>query len=224
MERACQVDTLWLPWSGRDKGLRRAKVLGCADPGAELIRRRLEGRRGDAWSSWHAYAGIERAPGWLSQQRLQSGCGGRRPKEQRASLIAYTEEPSRQGRMDTPWEGMIAGVVLGDATEAAELLGRAMKDPGEQVERMRKLALAARPEWTAIVQAAESLLGRGWEEMAHRHGDWGREGTMAVSTRHLGWRLTEAVRRVPLMETKRARPLSARAFGRASRSCRLPRS
>jgi REP element-mobilizing transposase RayT len=124
---------------------RRAKVLGCADPGAELIRRRLGVLRGYAWSSWRVYAGFERAPGWLSQQRIQSGCGGRRLKEQRAALIAYTEEPIRQGRLDNPWEELIAGVVLGDATEASDLLGRARKDPGGQVETMRKMAVATRP-------------------------------------------------------------------------------
>ena len=28
------------------------------------------------------------------------------------------------------------------------------------------------------------------------YGDWGRDGTMAVVTRHLGWRLVEVVRQV----------------------------
>ena len=30
-----------------------------------------------------------------------------------------------------------------------------------------------------------------------RHGDWGRNGILAVATRHLGWRLVEVVRRLP---------------------------
>ena len=44
--------------------------------------------------------------------------------------------------------------------------------------------------------AAEKLLGRRWEAMAERYGDWGRDGTMAVSTRELGWRLVEVAKAV----------------------------
>ncbi len=32
--------------------------------------------------------------------------------------------------------------------------------------------------------------------MAEGYGDWGRDGTMAVATHHLGWRLVEVVREV----------------------------
>ena len=31
----------------------------------------------------------------------------------------------------------------------------------------------------------------------HQYGDWGRNGLMAVATRHLGWRLVEVVREIP---------------------------
>ena len=30
--------------------------------------------------------------------------------EQRAALITYTEQPIRQGGLENPWEGMVAGV------------------------------------------------------------------------------------------------------------------
>ena len=59
-------------------------------------------------------AGFEPAPAWLAQDRIQGGCGGKRLKEQRAALIQYTEQPIRQGRIDSPWEGVAAGVVLGE--------------------------------------------------------------------------------------------------------------
>jgi len=38
---------------------------------------------------------------------------------------------------------------------------------------------------------------RTWAEMSERCGDWGRDGTMAVATRRLGWRLVDVVRAVP---------------------------
>ena len=173
---------------------RRAKVVGCADPGATLIAQRLGALRDYPWSSWRVYAGLEAAPGWLTRERIASGCGGRRAQEQRAALISYTEQPIRQGRLDSPWEGTVAGAVLGDADEAVALLRGTVKHPGRQAETMRQAAVGVRPGCSVIVQAAESLLGRKWEEMAARYGDWGRDATMAVAARHLGWRLAEVVR------------------------------
>ena len=54
----------------------RAKVIGCADPGAELVCRRLRKLREHAWSSWRVYGGWEAAPRWLRRDRIQAGCGG----------------------------------------------------------------------------------------------------------------------------------------------------
>jgi len=67
----------------------------------------------------------EPAPAWRAQNRIQGGCGGKRLKEQRAALIRYTEQPIRQGRIDNPWEGVAASVVLGETSEAVALLKRA---------------------------------------------------------------------------------------------------
>ncbi len=56
---------------------------------------------------------------------------------------------------------------------------------------------AARPKWEAMVKAAEGIQGREWRELILRHGDWGRDGLLAVATRHPGWRLGEVVGREP---------------------------
>ena len=53
------------------------------------------------------------------------------------------------------------------------------------------------PGWSELVSASEGLLGRSWSDMTSRYGDWGRNGVMAVATRHLGWRLIEVVREIP---------------------------
>ena len=118
-------------------------------------------------------------------------------KSQRAALLRYTEAPIRQGRVDSPWDGLVGGVVLGDAAEAVALLRRAAKKPGGQAEAMRRAAARIRPEWIRVVGEAESILGGKWAEMTARYGDWGRDGTMAVATRHLGWRLVEVVKQIP---------------------------
>ena len=76
---------------------RRAKVLGCENPGLELVKRRLEVLREYRWSSWRVYGGAEVAPGWLETSVIRKGCGGRSRDERRAALRAYTEGPIRQG-------------------------------------------------------------------------------------------------------------------------------
>ncbi len=170
---------------------RRARVLGCPDPGAELVARRVTALREYAWSSWRVYAGLDPAPGWLNLERLLGENDGRRARERRAALVAYTEAPIRQGRLDNPWEGLVGGVVLGEARDAEGLIRKAAKDP----EKARRVVVAAarraRPDWKEIVSTAESIRGRSWQEMCDGYGEWGRDGVVAVATRHLGWRLVE---------------------------------
>jgi putative transposase len=176
---------------------RRARVMGCPDPGAELVARRVTALREYGWSSWRVYAGLEPAPGWLNLDRLLGGNDGSRDRQRRAALVAYTEAPIRQGRLDNPWEGLVGGVVLGETREAEGLIRKAAKDP----EKARRVVVAAgrrvRPVWQEIVSTAESMRGRSWQEMCEGHGDWGRDGVVAVATRHLGWRLVEVAGKMP---------------------------
>ena len=69
-------------------------------------------------------------------------------------------------------------------------------DPRQQTAA-RRIPRTARPLWKQMVQATERTLGRPWTEMIGAYGDWGRDGLLAVATRHLGWRLAEVVREVP---------------------------
>ncbi len=176
---------------------RRAKVLGCPDPGAELVARRIAVLRGHRWSSWPVYAGLEPAPGWLTTDRIRGGCGGRRPSEQRAALVRYTEDPILQGHLEDPWSGLVGGVVLGGVGDAKALIRRVAKHPGKGQFEMGRAARRARPQWREIVGTAEKILGRTWGEMLEEYGDWGRDGVVAVATGHLGWRLVDVAREVP---------------------------
>jgi hypothetical protein len=175
---------------------KRARVLGCDDPGRELVSRRLATLDGYPWSSWQVYSGSDPAVPWLLCERLLSGCGGRSLAQQRRALRAFTEAPIRQGVVESPWERLVGGVILGKEEESLRVLKEVGGDRREQTAARRGKA-AARPEWEAMVKATEGILGKEWSEMILRHGDWGRDGLLAVATRHLGWRLGEVVEREP---------------------------
>ncbi|HEX5220681.1 MAG TPA: transposase [Verrucomicrobiae bacterium] len=83
---------------------RRARVLGCARPVQELIRRRVQTLREHPWSSWRVYSGAEPRPGWLETSVIGSCCGERTRTGRVAALRAYTEQPIRQGVLASPWE------------------------------------------------------------------------------------------------------------------------
>ena len=175
---------------------RRARVLGDADPARELVSRRVGVLRTHAWSSWPTYAGSGPAVPWLCRERLQGGCGGRSLKEQRRALITYTEEPIRQGHLRSPWERLVGGLILGDEVEARRALKGIRTDRRRQTP-VRRVARGTRPAWADMVRGTERILGRRWKDMTTTYGDWGRDGLLAVATRHLGWRLVEVVREVP---------------------------
>ncbi|HRI12237.1 MAG TPA: hypothetical protein PLX89_04455 [Verrucomicrobiota bacterium] len=190
---------------------RRARVLGVKDPGHELIARRLACLRDYPWSSWRGYSGLETPPTWLCRERLQGGCGGRSLKEQRRALCQFTEAPIRQGHLESPWAELIGGVILGAVEDAQRVWKQARADRRQQTAA-RRLPRDTRPSWTQMVEAAERILGRRWAEMTQHHGDWGRDGLLAVATRHLGWRLAEVVEQVPGLSYAAAAQGSA-AFG-----------
>jgi putative transposase len=170
---------------------RRAKVLGCENPGEELVKRRLRVLREHPWSSWRVYMAAEPNPGWLETGVISRGCGGRSRAERMEALKAYTENPVRQGVLESPWEGLVGGVVLGQSGYARRLLEGRKVNEEEQTpaRRMRR-----RVRWEEAIRAAEKIRGESWDKWAERHGDWGRDGVMYVAVRHGGVRLTEVVR------------------------------
>ena len=168
---------------------RQAKVLGCADPGRALVNRRLAWSRHYRWSSWRVYSGAEPPPPWL-----ETGWVGRGRAEQRAALAAYTEAPERQGVLESPWRGLVGGLVLGEEAFARQLLrGRGVNVEEQTAARRRR----PRVEWAEVVGMTEGLRKRAWAELLERHGDWGRDGAMYFAVRHGGQRLAEVVRQIP---------------------------
>lgn len=170
---------------------RSARVLGCEEPGRELVNRRLEALRAHRWSSWRVYMGAEPRPHWLETGVISQGCGGRWRAERQVALKNYTERPIRQGGLESPWDGLIAGIVLGDGEYARRVLSGHKVDEQEQTSARR---MRRRVEWGDLVAEAEQLKGESWEEWAERHGDWGRDAVMYVGMRYGRLRLVDIAR------------------------------
>lgn len=170
---------------------RQARVTGCEDPGAELVRRRLAVLREYPWSSWRVYGGADAAPCWLDTSVVSRGCGGRSREQARRALVEYTEAPVRQGRLEDVWDGLVGGLVLGSKEYAQGLLKELGKKKRDGAEG--RLARVGRKPWPDLVKAAERVLGRKWEAMLEQWRDWGRDGTMYVAVRYGGYRLAEVV-------------------------------
>ena len=177
--------------SKRDQ--RRAKVVGREKPMVALVKQRLQVLAAYRWSSWLAYAGQGAGPGWLSTGVVGRLCGGRSRTEQRAALRSYTERPIREGGVENPWAGLVAGVVLGEADFAKRALSAKAVNEEEQTAARR---LRPRVAWGAIVRATEEFKGEAWKKWRDRYGDWGRDGAMYAATRFGGLRLAEVTRAV----------------------------
>jgi len=175
---------------------RQAKVLGCDDPGGELVARRLELLKSYPWSSWRVYLRAKPRPQWLETDLIRSGCGGRSAAAQRGALRTYTEAPVRQGHLESPWERLVGGFVLGSEEYAKELLEQAKANSEEQTEARRLHRVGTVP-WQALVTAAEAELGESWSQMLTRHGAWGRDAVFYAATRYAGHRLAEVVMQAP---------------------------
>lgn len=174
----------------------RAKVAGLPDPGAELVARRLQLLKSHFWSSWPVYAGQERPPEWLDTSFVWRANGGRSRREWMEAIREYTEEPIRQGNMESPWNGVVGGVVLGEAAYAQELLGKAKAVPEEQTEA-RKLGRTGRMLWKELVSMAEAARGVKWEDLLERYGDWTRDAVLYLAVRHGSYGLSEVYREIP---------------------------
>lgn len=191
---------------------RRARAANIADPGAELVRERLRTLQAYPWSSWRVYAGSEPRPPWLTTGTLAAGCGGRTKAEQRSALREYTETPIRQGRLDSPWERVVAGLVIGSKEFAARILRTSVRREAGDIAADGPGRIM-RPEWERILAAAEEIGGVSWSEAIDAHGNWIRDAVLYTAVRHLGYRLAEVYREIPGLKY----PAAAQAVKRFGR-------
>ncbi|MCC7373444.1 MAG: hypothetical protein IT581_02225 [Verrucomicrobiales bacterium] len=102
-----------------------------------------------------------------------------------SAIRKYTEAPIRQGRLDSPWLGVVGGVVPGEIDYAKGLLAKAKVDLEEQTDA-RALERAGRVSWEKLVESAEEERGVKWEDALERHGDWTRDAILYLATHEAG--------------------------------------
>jgi hypothetical protein len=108
-------------------------------------------------------------------------CGGKDESERREALRQYTEHPVRQGAVESPWDRLVAGLVLG-----SEAFARRLKEGLRIKEReQRQARKLTRPlGWPEIIAALEEARGEDWAQFSVRHGDWGRDAALWFGRRH----------------------------------------
>ena len=106
----------------------------------------------------------------------------------RQALQRYTEQPIRQGVLESPWEGLVGGIVLGARDYARQLLSGRKVSEEEQTAARR---MRQRVRWSELVRAAEKIKAERWDRWVERHGDWSRDALMYLGTRQGGLRLAE---------------------------------
>ena len=157
-------------------------------PDAPLVRERLQRLRQYRWSSYRAYVGTTRRPGWLTTQRVLQLLGTAHRNEPTAAYRQFVETPLREGLLESPWERLEAGILLGSVDFVRRWRDRVTGDAREQPQLKR---LQPRPTLTEVVRAVERIKGEPWERFRDRYGDWGRDMVVYVARRHGGLRLRE---------------------------------
>ena len=152
-----------------------ARRVGIAAPKAELVRRRLEQLREYRWSSYRSYAGYQSGVQWLWRQPLDRICGGKSAEQRRAAFREYTEQPVRQGVVESPWERLLGDVILGSEGFARQVRRHLQ---GNRREQPALRDLEPRLTWDRIVAELERLKGCQWEDFSQRYGDWGRDAAL----------------------------------------------
>jgi REP-associated tyrosine transposase len=175
---------------GLDKRARQTDRLGARGrPDAHQVRQRVPRLRQYRWSSYRAYVGLEKAPGWLTCSRvLELGAGRGTIGERQRKYMQYVEEAVREGLQASPWEHVQGQLVLG-GRDFLDKICRKVR--GWHREQPQRRALNRRPGWKEVVKAVEALRREKWEAFRDRHGDWGREAALYLGRRKCGLRLAE---------------------------------
>ncbi|HVM62058.1 MAG TPA: transposase [Verrucomicrobiae bacterium] len=153
----------------------------------QQIRQRLQQLREYPWSSYGAYVGRRACPPWLITDAVLAMLGAGRRAERPRAYQRYVETAVRAGAVESPWERLEAGLLLGRQRFVDQMRRRLHGDAREQPMARQ---LRRRVNWEAIVRAVERVKGESWDSFRDRHRDNGRDLALYVGRTH-GLRLRE---------------------------------
>ena len=90
--------------------------------------------------------------------------------------------------VESPWDRLIAGMVLGSEEFVATLRPHVT---GNRREQRAVKVHEERVGWERIVKAVETVKGETWETFRDRHGDWGRDAAIYFGRRQGRMKLME---------------------------------
>jgi putative transposase len=176
---------------GLDKAAQRRWRSGMGEASAgTVVAERLRRLRQYRWSSYRAYVGWADCPYWLTRERILEALGGGRlgQRERMGKYRRQAEQMVREGREESPWERLEAGLVLGGKQFVRQMRRRL---EGNVKEQPALRQMQARPRIDAVVAAVEREKGQRWREFRDRHGDWGRDLVLYLGRRGCGLKLRE---------------------------------
>lgn len=189
LSRYVHLNPIRLAALGLDKSAQRQHRLGLGPPPSpEVVRERLQRLRRFRWSSYRAYVGYDKAPPWLECQTILARVGHGSLRRRQQAYQDYIEDAVREGMPESPWEQLVAQVVLG-GEEFVQRLRRQVK--GDAQEQPSLTRLQERPRWDQVVGVVERLKGEPWTAFQDRHGDWGRDLALYLARKHTGMKLSE---------------------------------
>ena len=180
LSRYIHLNPLRVSGLGWGKAVRRQERAGVAPPPSrELVAQRLKVLRAYRWSSYRAYAGYGPAPQWLTCAELWRRSASR-GSQGSAAYRRRLEDYVRQGREESPWAALRAGMALGSEAFVAQVRGWVQGNRGEQPTLKQ---WAETVPWERIVAAVERVRGARWEQFRDRYGDPGRDLALWVARR-----------------------------------------
>jgi REP element-mobilizing transposase RayT len=134
--------------------------IQAGEPELDLLERRREVLRNYRWSSYQDYAGLRRAPSWLTRATIREASGFS-VKDYRRALDARVT----QNQLGLDWSGELAAGILMGGVEKVTGWKRMLSErvPAET----RRFGLLS---WEEIIAAIEEEWGKSWLELRQERG------------------------------------------------------
>ncbi len=169
------------PWS------KKVESFGLVTPRKEEVKRRLKEIRSYLWSSYRAYAGYCKAPGWLTTKEiLQRAC--KRAVDRQTKYRKDAEYKLVKGVSESFIEKLKDGVALGTAGYLKKIKGLA-KECSRDIEGRKKLR--ERVSYEDVLKVVENICGEKYAEFMNRRGDYAKPLVMWAARRYCCMTLRE---------------------------------